>query len=288
MSSRQEVVVPTPLNSLVGRAEAAGDEQDHDDSLPVTVLLGTPIHNVSLSDVFESIDARIRRRAPGYVVTPNVDFICRYSRDENFRRAYDGSFLRVADGVPLIWSSRWLGTPLREKISGSDLVYSLTAHAAAQGHSIYFFGAAPGVADEAARRLKERYPKLRIAGAYSPPLGFENDSAATDEAIRRVQAANPDICYVALGCPKQEYWMQRTSHLSRVPVSLGLGGSLDFAAGIVKRAPRVFQRAGLEWAWRLLNDPRRLAKRYLVDDSLFFILLWREMWSRMKKRLAKN
>ena len=240
-------------------------------------LLGITIDNVSREEVFAIIDRRIAERKPGYVVTPNVDHVRRNYEDPMFRKAYRRSFLVVPDGMPVMWASRLLGTPLREKISGSDLVVWLSEHAAERGHSVFLFGAAPGVADGAAHRLRRRFPKLRIAGTYSPPFGFHKSPEANAEAVGRIREAQPDICLLALGSPKQEVWMSEHCEACGAPVMVGVGAGLDFVAGRAKRAPRWIQRIGFEWAWRLCHEPRRLWRRYLVDDRLFFRLLWREL-----------
>jgi N-acetylglucosaminyldiphosphoundecaprenol N-acetyl-beta-D-mannosaminyltransferase len=249
-------------------------------------LLGIMIDSVTRDEAFAIIDERIAGRVPGFVVTPNVDHVCRCHEDDRFRAAYGNSFLVLPDGVPVMWASRLLGTPLREKISGSDLVVWLSAHAAACGHSLFLFGAAEGVAAQAAAVLQQRNPGLTIAGTYSPPLGFHTDPKANAEAVRRIRESQADVCMLALGSPKQEIWMNEHCEACSVPVMIGVGAGLDFVAGKSKRAPRWAQRTGLEWAWRLCHEPRRLWRRYLVDDMLFFRLLWRELWRRKRGQRA--
>ncbi len=245
--------------------------------LGVVQICGVPMHNVTFPQVLEIIDDRIRRRAPGYIVTPNVDHICRYNREAEFRELYANAFLSLADGTPVMWVGRLLRKPIKQKISGSDMVFWLTEHAAKQGHSVFLFGAAEGVAEKAAERLTEMYPGLRIAGTYCPPLGFEKNTDEAAQALDAVKAANPDICYVALGAPKQERWMSAYAVPAGVPVSLGIGAGLDFVIGKEKRAPVWAQRSGIEWLWRLAQDPKRLAKRYFIDDALFFRLVLRDL-----------
>jgi N-acetylglucosaminyldiphosphoundecaprenol N-acetyl-beta-D-mannosaminyltransferase len=217
-----------------------------------------------------------------------VDHLCRLQSDELFRRAYAHSFLTLADGVPVVWASRLMGAPIREKISGSDLVHWLSAHCAERGHSVFLFGAADGVAEKAGRLLQARYPGLRIVGSYSPPIGFEKDPARNSIALEQLRASRADLCFIALGSPKQEIWMHDHVGATGIPVLLGIGAGLDFVAGVSRRAPVWVQRIGLEWFWRLCHDPRRLAKRYLIDDSLFFLLLFREWRARMFARPASQ
>jgi N-acetylglucosaminyldiphosphoundecaprenol N-acetyl-beta-D-mannosaminyltransferase len=168
------------------------------------------------------------------------------------------------------------------------MIFHLSDLAARRGYSIFLLGAAEGVAAEAAKTLRQKYPGLRIAGVYSPPLGFEKDDRQNAEVTHMLRAARPDVCLVALGAPKQEEWMHRFSEASGVPVMMGVGATLDFVSGRVKRAPRWMQRAGLEWFWRLCAEPRRLWKRYLVDDSLFFVLLARAFVRHRLSRAARR
>jgi N-acetylglucosaminyldiphosphoundecaprenol N-acetyl-beta-D-mannosaminyltransferase len=244
--------------------------------LDTVTLFGMTINNVTLGEVFEAVSRRIEIREPGYILTPNVDHICEFQKSEEFRSAYHDGFLVLADGTPVIWASKLLGKPIKEKISGSDLIYSLTEYAAAQGYSIFLFGAAEGIAQRAGEILQARYPGLKVAGSYSPPLGFEKDPKLLAESIRVVKEAAPDICYVALGSPKQDLWNCHHHKETGVPVLVGVGASLDFVTGKSKRAPRWMQGAGLEWTWRLMLEPRRMAHRYLVKDMQFLPLLIKE------------
>ena len=240
-------------------------------------LCGVTINSLTLADVLQAVDVRIAGREPGYICTPNVDHVVLYQTHTQFRDSYGSAFLILPDGVPIIWASHLLGKPLRRKISGSDLIYSLSEHAAREGHSVFFLGATEGVAEEAARVLTERYPGLKVAGCYSPPSDFENDPEENAKVIGLLREAAPDICYVALGTPKQCIWNWKNHKSSGVPVLIGVGGSFDFVTGKQKRAPRAMQRMGLEWLWRLCRDPRRLWRRYLVRDMRFVPLVWREL-----------
>ncbi|MFO7975859.1 MAG: WecB/TagA/CpsF family glycosyltransferase [Candidatus Hydrogenedentota bacterium] len=241
-----------------------------------TVLFGVNFSNISFEELCHWLDEQIGRRTPAYIVTPNVDHVCRLRVDNEFREAYAHAALRLADGVPLMWCAKLLRKPLREKLSGSDLVPRLSAYAAEKGYRVFFLGAAEGIAEEAARKLREKHPALQVAGFYSPPLGFEQDAVQNAEAVERVRASRPDLCFVALGSPRQEIWLLRYTAALSVPVVLGVGAGLDFAAERVRRAPLWVQRIGCEWMWRLMHEPRRLWRRYLVQDSYFLILLLKE------------
>jgi N-acetylglucosaminyldiphosphoundecaprenol N-acetyl-beta-D-mannosaminyltransferase len=247
---------------------------------PSADICGVKVNIISLNGLLDDAMARVEQRSPGYIVTPNVDHVCLCAKDPGFKSAYDGAFLSVPDGVPLLWGGRLLGTPLAGRLNGTDLVYAICERAATEGRSVFLLGAAEGIPGQAAERLRSLYPELRIAGTHSPPMGFEKSAADNAKIIALLHAAKPDLCFVALGSPKQEIWMSQYSEESLVPLMVGIGASLDFIAGNKRRAPRVFQKAGLEWFWRLCTEPRRLWRRYLVDDMLFFVLLARQYMER--------
>jgi len=266
-----------PAVGKVSAVEAAAHSPEAArDNWDAVTLWGVTINSLTLPDVLQAVDDRIARGEPGYICTPNVDHVVLYQTHAAFRDSYGGAFLILPDGVPLIWASHLLRKPLRRKISGSDLIYSLSEHAARQGHSVFFLGAAEGVAEEAAGVLAARYPGLKVAGWYSPPEGFENDAEENGKVIDLLREAAPDICYVALGTPKQCLWNWQHHKHAGVPVLIGVGGSFDFVTGKQKRAPRLMQWMGLEWLWRLCREPRRLWRRYLVRDMRFVPLVWRE------------
>lgn len=229
-------------------------------------LMNIAVDNVSMSDALVRIDALIQSGTARYVVTPNVDHIVRCERDKEFASIYQRADLVLADGKPLLWISKMYGVPIEHKISGSDLFPKLCDMAGQKGYTMFLLGAGPGVADLAAKNLMATYPSLHIVGTYSPPFGFESDSAAIGEIIDVIKGCRPDILVVGLGSPKQEKFISKYLDTLGVPVSLGLGASIDFEAGTVVRAPRWISELGFEWLWRLCHEPKRLAKRYLVED----------------------
>ncbi len=236
-------------------------------------LLGVPVHNVTMEEAITRIELLIARGKPAHVVTPNVDHLVKLQHHASFRRAYDAAELVLADGMPLVWASRLLRSPLRAKVSGSDLFVAFAEVAAARGHRLYFLGGRPGAAAGAAEVLEGRHPGLRVCGVDAPPRGFERDPRLNAAVIARVRAARPDVLFVGLGAPKQELWIHGHREALGVPVSIGVGASFDFVAGMVRRAPGWMQQAGLEWLWRLLMVPRRLWRRYLVEDTAFLYYL---------------
>ena len=236
------------------------------------VVLGIPFKDVSFKDVVEWVNQRVRSRCPGYIATANMDFIMQAWRDPEQQRILLEADLVVADGIPIVWLSRLMGFGLKERVTGSDLVPMFAELCAREGFSLYGLGGAPGVAEKAMECLAQRYPGLRVAGCYSPPKA---DVLAMNnvEILAKLDAADPDILLVAFGAPKQEKWVNMHIREWRVPVSIGIGGSLDFLAGAQKRAPRIVQKCAMEWLWRMLSDPKRLFKRYISNLFFFSIAL---------------
>jgi N-acetylglucosaminyldiphosphoundecaprenol N-acetyl-beta-D-mannosaminyltransferase len=225
----------------------------------------------------------------GWVVTSNLDHLLRAGRDAEFRAMLDEADLVVADGAPLVWASRLQGTALPERVAGSSLVWTLSEAAAARGRSIFLLGGDPGAAEAARAVLEQRYPDLRIVGTHCPPRGFEHDADEMARIETQLRASQADLVYVALGSPKQEKLIRRlrTADPPVLPDAwwMGVGISLSFICGRVKRAPVWVQKCGLEWVHRLGQEPRRLARRYLVDGIPFAaILLSGASWNRLTGR----
>ncbi|HTO98276.1 MAG TPA: WecB/TagA/CpsF family glycosyltransferase [Myxococcales bacterium] len=218
----------------------------------------------------EAIDA-LRARGGGMVFTPNVDHIVKVEGNPQLRAAYDAADLAIADGQWVVWASRLLGTPLPVRVAGSDLALPLARRAAERGRSLYLLGGAPGAAEEAAARLR-RETSVRVCGYDAPRIDLDSPD---DEVAERIARAKPDFVVVALGCPKQERWSLRYRDRLRPAVLLGMGATVDFLAGRVRRSPPWVSRLGMEWLFRLALEPRRLARRYLVDDPRFLALLMR-------------
>jgi len=209
----------------------------------------------------------------GWLVNPNMD-VCRLARrDPALRSLVNRASLVIPDGMPLIWAARLRGHPRLERVTGGSLIFSLSQAAAHHGRSIYVLGGAPEVPYRAAVRLRRRYPGLAVAGADSPPFGFDSDQAMIETVRSRLTAAAPDIVYVGLGCPKRERLIAALAPLFPEAWFISLGGAVSYAAGTVRRAPRWMQQMGLAWLFRLLNEPRRLYRRYLIYDLPFAIKL---------------
>ena len=240
-------------------------------------LFGIDVDDVGLAEAADTVVRwAAEEGAHRYVVTPNVDHLVLLERDPEFRAVYAGAALTLPDGMPLVWASRLLGRPLPARVTGADLFPEVCARAAAAGLPIFLLGGLPGVADRAADALRARHPALRVAGTYSPPFGFENDAAENERVVAAVNAAAAPILFVGLGAPKQEKWVARELPRLAARVALGVGAAFDFVAGSKRRAPALVRRAGFEFLWRFAQEPRRLFRRYFVDDVRFAAMVWRE------------
>ncbi len=249
------------------------------------IILGTPVDDVNMDEALQRIEAFVntgRATSKGHqIATINADFVVKSLQDAELRRILQEADMATADGMPLVWSARLLGVPLRGRVTGADMVPALAERAAQKGYSIYFLGAAPGVAEKAARILQQRHPTLQIAGIASPSV--EAVQNGDPVVIAACKAAKPDILLVAFGNPKQEKWIYRHAQELGIPVMIGVGGTFDFIAGVTKRAPQWMQQSGLEWSYRLIQQPGRLWKRYITDLFGFgYFFLWQ--WWVMRKQ----
>ncbi len=240
---------------------------------PRVDLLGVPFDNLSEDEVIDQILGSVAAGTGGSVLTQNIDILRAITRDTELRRLASAATLVVADGVPLLWAAKLTSHPLAGQVAGSSLIVSLSAAAAERGASIFLLGGAPGVAVAAGKALQESFPGLIVAGTNCPPIGFESDPAGLSALAADVQAARPDIVFCGLGFPKQERVTAVLSPALPATWFIGCGAAITFAAGQIPRAPRWMQRTGLEWLHRLSREPRRLFRRYIIDDLPFAVLL---------------
>jgi N-acetylglucosaminyldiphosphoundecaprenol N-acetyl-beta-D-mannosaminyltransferase len=246
---------------------------------------GIPFAPLTLSEAVAAVCKLIAARKPAYFITANTHYAMVTAENPDLPPINQQAAFVLADGAPLVWASRWRGTPLPERVAGSDLIFELCAKAAEEGYRMFFLGGAAGVAEEAARRLQARYANLQIVGTECPPFR-ELTSDEQTALIVRVRSARPDIVFVAFGQPKGERWIHR--HLAEldVPVSVQVGASLDFAAGRVSRAPHWMQTAGLEWAFRLALEPRRLFMRYTRNAWFILRMITRDLAQAFRRSRA--
>ncbi|MGY1639471.1 WecB/TagA/CpsF family glycosyltransferase [Geodermatophilus sp. SYSU D00742] len=243
-----------------------------------TTAQSVPVGAVSVLAVTEAGVARHvadawRRGEGGCIVTVNVDILRAVTRDARLAELVTGADIVVADGMPLVWAATMAGSPLPERVTGASLVSTLAETAAASGRSVYLIGGDPGVPQTAGHALTTRFPGLRVAGAESPPFGFEKDEQQVAGLVDRVAASGADLVLVGLGFPKQENLIARLRPALPSAWMLGCGAGIPMAAGQFRRAPELVQRIGAEWVHRLALEPRRLARRYLAHDLPFALLL---------------
>lgn len=214
-----------------------------------------------------------------HVVTANAQFYVLAEQDAQFRECLAEADYICADGLPIVRMCNWMGVPSAERITGVDLIPLLCEQAAEFDLPVYFLGGYPGSAAASASLLMDRFPKLRVCGVGCPPKGFEESAEVLTQVLRSIAKAEPSIIFIAFGAPKQEYFIQQNIKALGIPVAIGVGGSFELLAGIRKRAPQWAQSAGMEWAFRLAQEPRRLAKRYLVGNSVFSYYALRYLFS---------
>jgi N-acetylglucosaminyldiphosphoundecaprenol N-acetyl-beta-D-mannosaminyltransferase len=223
----------------------------------------------TLAEALTRIDQLIEEGKPRIVITANLHYAMVSARYPEVRELNRKAGFIVADGWPLVLASRLQKTPVPERVAGADMIYAICRQAAERGRRLFFLGGEPSISAEACRVLRERFPALIIAGAVSPPFRKLTESEERD-LVEQIRAARPHILIVAFGQPKGELWIERHRDSLQVPVSIQMGASLDFVAGKVRRAPKLVQKCGLEWAFRFVQEPRRLGGRYFAN-GLFLI-----------------
>ena len=249
-------------------------------------ILGAFIDALTWNGALSQLQNWGKQRQSRYVCVCNVHSAVTAKLDPEFRRVVDDADMSTPDGMPLVWVLRWQGFKEQERINGPDLMWRLCGQAAEKGLVIFLYGSVPGTLGRLTGNLKAAFPQLSISGTYSPPfraLSEEEDREITD----RINRSGAHIVFVGLGCPKQEYWM--AEHRGKIQaVMIGVGAAFDYHSGTVRRAPLWLQQSGLEWLYRLLTEPRRLWKRYLVTNSLFLVHLGWEFLKSGRHRKGKK
>ncbi len=261
------------LGEAVAPPEQGSSAEDRATPIPTITLMGWPLAAITEQQSVEHILDQLDQGHGGWVVTPNLDHLRRLVRDRSFAELCRPATLLVPDGMPLIWASRLQRTPLPERVAGSSLVSTLSEEAARRGRSIFLLGGDPGTAEGAGEALCRRYQGLKIAGTHCPIMGFEKDEQEIGKIADILKQASPDIVYVALGSPKQEWLISQLQEQLPNAWWMGVGISFSYLCGSVKRAPRWARKTGLEWCFRLFQEPRRLIKRYLWEDLPFGVFL---------------
>jgi N-acetylglucosaminyldiphosphoundecaprenol N-acetyl-beta-D-mannosaminyltransferase len=252
------------------------------DSGPVQVW-GLPLAPWTFPQTLAEIGRLIDRGEPGYFITANLHYAMLSARQPRLVTVNRNAHFLAADGMPLVWASRWRRRHVPERVTGADLVPAMCQLAAERGYRVFLLGGTPGVNQRAAEALQKRFPELAIVGLESPPF---RELTPTENAalVARIRAARPDILLIAFGQPRGELWIADHYRALGVPVCVQIGASLDFLAGKVGRAPHWLQKIGFEWAYRLLREPRRLSKRYAANALFAAWMLLRDGWTPRDRR----
>ena len=236
-------------------------------------FLNTYIDNLTAQEAKSCVDQLIQTAGYHYVVTPNSDIVVKMQDDPELLNICNAADLILTDGQIVVKLSKRLGHPIKERVAMTDFVWDVMDLADEKGYKVFLFGGKKEVLNKATQNIKDKYPNLNIVDSYSPPFGFESDETLLDEAINRIKFSKADILIVFLGCPKQEKFISKNKNKYQVPISFTMGGCVDFIAGGVSRAPVWMQKVGLEWFFRFLQEPRRMFKRYFIDDIRIFSLI---------------
>jgi N-acetylglucosaminyldiphosphoundecaprenol N-acetyl-beta-D-mannosaminyltransferase len=232
-----------------------------------------PVDRISFDQAIQQVRERIENGVPTHIVFVNAAKVVNYQRNKRLREAMDKADLLLADGVPLVWASRLLGRPLPGRVNGTDLMHALVELAAEQGYRVFFLGARQEVLDRAVRALKVRYPFLVVAGQHHGYFVPDHE----DGVVQQIRASRAQLVFLAMSTPLKETWVDANKHRLGEAVFQGVGGSIDVVAGITRRAPVWMQRAGLEWFFRFLQEPRRMWRRYLETNSVFLWLVGKHL-----------
>lgn len=248
--------------------------------LPIRVepvqLFETPVHPLRMHDVLNLVDNAITTRSRLVIAVVNAAKLVNMRRDALLRESVITSDITLADGMAVVWASKMLGRPLPDRVAGIDLMTEMIARANERGYRLYLLGATQEVLDAVMERIRREYPNAVIAGSHHGYFRDEDEAAIADSIV----AVQPDMLFVAMSPPKKEIFLGKWGAKLNVPVCHGVGGAFDVMAGKVRRAPRLMQRLGMEWLYRVMQEPGRLWRRYLVTNSIFLWMLLREMLRR--------
>ena len=243
-------------------------------------LMGCSIDNLSMEETLQTIEGFIHTGRPHQHVVVNVDKLVKASRDPELRQIINDCALINVDGMPVVWASRLLGKPLKERVAGVDLFEALMRRAGEKGWRVFLLGAKEEVVGKVATTYQRKYPKLVLAGYRN---GYWKGEAEEAQVVEQIRGARPDLLFVAISSPKKEQFLGRYQAEMKIPFAMGVGGTFDVAIGHVKRAPVWMQKSGLEWFYRFLQEPRRMFRRYFIEDMAFLGLFIKEALSGRRK-----
>jgi N-acetylglucosaminyldiphosphoundecaprenol N-acetyl-beta-D-mannosaminyltransferase len=248
-------------------------------------LFGVQFSNLTMDEAIQNIDRKIVNfEKHEYIVTPNVDHIVQLKSDKEFQKVYQSASLILVDGMPIVFLSKLFNKKLKEKVSGADLVYKLFELASIKKYKVFMLGGQDGVLEKAIEKINQIVKKPFPISGYSPKFGFEKDPDSLKETINKINEFQPDILLVCLGAPKGEKFIYNFLDSLNCKVSIQVGAAVDFVSGNIKRAPHWMQTSGLEWFYRFLQEPKRMFKRYFINDSIFIKVIIDEAYTTFIRR----
>ena len=239
-------------------------------------MFGVSLVAVTLGEASEWLSIMAQKKETRLIFTANTEAIVLMRSNEEFRNAYSAADYALADGMPLVWFSRLIGDRLPERVTGSDLLPELCRMAEKKSLKVFFLGGTPEVTPKAVENLLKRFPALQVVGMATPWIDLSDSESVSSDLIESVNRSEPDIVFIGFGAPKQEIWLGRNNERLKTGIIVTVGGTFDFLAGKTVRAPLWMQKSGLEWLWRLLHEPKRLWRRYLIGNARFLVIAWRE------------
>lgn len=249
--------------------------------IPSSNLAGVPISKYNLTETLQLFCDFIDNKEKRRICVIPVNNIVWANKDSELMTLYNSSDMNLADGVPVVWASRFLKDPVRGRVTGLDVLPEFSKISASRGYTSFYMGAKEGVAALLADNFSKKYPGLKIVGVYCPPFAKKFADSENEKIISLINTANPDILWVSLTSPKQDFWIAENFHRLNVRIAIGVGGAFDVCSGMINRSPLWMQRNGLEWFYRFLKEPRRLFRRYFLEAPLFFLLI-------LKQKLGKR
>lgn len=239
-------------------------------------IAGTGISDVSLADTLRLFSDWIEQGAKKRICVTPVNCVVWAHQNAALQQIYNQADLTLCDGVPLLWAARFTGHRLKGRVTGLDLLPAFSAISGQKGYRVFLLGAKPGVGETLARQLEKQYPGIQVCGTYAPPMMHTFTAEENEKMIGLVNAAAPDVLWVSFTAPKQDFWIHEHFHQLHAKVMVGVGGAFEVTAGLIDRAPRWMQRAGAEWLYRLVKEPKRLWRRYLVEAPRILPILWKQ------------
>ena len=236
-------------------------------------ILGIQVSSISMANLLADFAGFIRTGNKASVCITPVNSILAARKNAQVLSIYNNATYTLCDGVPVLWASRFLGTPIEERITGLDLLPALLAFCATHNFSLFFLGASPGVGDALKAKAELLYPSINIKGVYCPPFAAKFEKEENDKIMAAINAVQPDLVLVSLTAPKQDIWISENLAMLNTKIAIGIGGAFEVTAGLINRAPLWMQKAGLEWFYRFMQEPKRMFKRYFIEAPIFIPLV---------------